>query len=201
MTITHWLGKTLANHMATTDRGLYVPLARDTAVLKSSTDYIPGSFKPVIDPDSNDIKNTIYRLRGNCYETLTYNSVQRSTAITTCQTKSDRLLEMNEYILQKAVKCAYDCLASRIYKLGEASDRARYEEDATDIINAEIGIYVRSVSVSLEMTAADEKKSLLRIKLRMVFKTVIQNGAIEIYLDPRVTDEVVDTTTTVTVED
>ena len=201
MTITHWLAKALATHMSTDDRGLFVPMARDTAILRSSTDYIPGSFKPVIDPDANDIKNTIYRLRGNCYETLTYSSVQRSTAITSCQTNSDRLLEMNEYILQRAVKTAYDTLASRIYKLGEASDRAHYEEDATDIINAQIGDYVRSVSVSLEMTPADEKKSLLRIKLRIVFKTVIQNGAIEIYLDPRVTDEVVDTTTTVTIDE
>ena len=201
MTITHWLAKALANHMATDDRGLFVPMARDTAILRSSVDYIPGSFKPVIDPDANNIKNTIYRLRGNCYETLTYSSVQRSTAITSCQTNSDRLLEMNEFILQRAVKAAYDTLASKIYKLGEATDRAHYEEDATDIIGALIGDYVRSVKVTLEMTPADEKKSLLRIKLRIVFKTVIQNGAIEIYLDPRVTDEVVDTTTTVTVEE
>lgn len=200
MTITHWLAGALTNHMSTEDRNLFVPMARDTAVLKSGTDYIPGSFKPIIDPDSNDIKNTIYRLRGNCYETLTYNSVHRSTAITSCQTNSDRLLEMNEYILQRAVKTAYDVLSSKIYKLGEAADRANYEEDATDIIQAKIGKYVRSVSVSLEMTPADEKKSLLRIKIHIVFKTVIQNGAIEIYLDPRVTDEVV-TTTVVTVVD
>jgi hypothetical protein len=201
MTITHWLSGALTKHMSTEDRNLFVPLARDTAVLKSGIDYIPGTFKPVIDPDANDVKNTIYRLRGNCYETLTYKSVQRSTAITSCQTKSDRLLEMNEYILQKAVKTVYEVLASKIYKLGEATDRANYEEDATDIVNAKIGKYVRSTQVSLEMTPADEKKSLLRIKLRMVFKTVIQNGAIEIYLDPRVTDEVVDTTTTVMVEE
>ena len=200
MTITHWLAGALAAHMANTERGLHAPMARDTAILHSITDYIPGSFKPVIDPDSNDVKNTIYRLRGNCYETLTFNSVQRSTAITSCQTNSDRLLEMNEYILQRAVKDTYDCLASRIYKLGESSDRSQFETDAKDIITADIGDYVRTVSVSLEMTAADERKSLLRIRLRLTFKTVIQNGAIEIYLDPRVTDEVVDTTTTVTID-
>ena len=200
MTITHWLAGALANHMSNAERGLQVPMARDLAVLYSSTDYIPGSFKPVIDPDNNDVKNSIYRLRGNCYETLTFNSVQRSTAITSCQSNSDRLLEMNEYILQRAVKDVYDCLASRIYKLGESSDRSQFETDARDVITADIGNYVRSVSVSLEMTAADERRSLLRIRLRLTFKTVIQNGAIEIYLDPRVTDEVVDTTTAVTTD-
>lgn len=200
MTITHWLAKALPNHMADPDIGLTTPLARDEAILQSSVDYIPGSFKPVIDPDSDDIKNTIYRLRGNCYETLTYRSVQRSTAITSCQSKSDRLLEMNEYILQRAVAIVYRILASKIYKLGEQEDRDRYEEDATDIINEELKGYVRTTSVRFEMTPADEKKSLLRLILHITFKTVIQNGEIKIYLDPRVTDTVT-TTTTVTSSD
>lgn len=198
MTITHWLGKALANHMYDRGVGFSQPLAKDYAILRSTVDYIAGTFKPVIDPDANDVKNQIYKLRGNCYETLTYNSVQRSTAITSCQTKSDRLLEMNEYILQDVVKTTYDVLASKVYKLGEADDRARYEEEASDILENRLSKYVRSISVSLEMTAADEKKSLLRIKVRIVFKTVIQNGAVEIYLDPRVTNE--DTTTTVSTE-
>lgn len=196
MTITHWLAKSLPNHMADPERGLMIPMCRDTAVLRSGADYIPGSFKPVIDPDAHDIKNTIYRLRANCYETLSYNSFHRSTAITSCPSKSDRLLEMNEYILQLAVKTIYDCMASRIYKLGEAEDRNQFEEDTADILDLVIGKYVRSYSVSLEMTPADEKKSLLRIKLHLTFKTIIQNGDVQIYLDPRVTDDVVAVTTT-----
>lgn len=201
MTITHWLAKALPNHMHDPDVGLTTVLARDAAIIQSSTDYIPGSFKPVIDPDSNEIKNTIYRLRGNCYETLNYRSVQRSTAITTCQTNSDRLLEMNEYILHRAVAIVYDILASKIYKLGEQEDRDRYEEDASDIISEELSPYVRSASVAFEMTEADEKKSLLRLILHITFKTVIQNGDIKIYLDPRVVDTVATTTTTKTTTD
>lgn len=201
MSITHWLAKALPNHMADPDNGLTTPMARDVAILQSGVDYISNSFRPVIDPDSDDIKNTIYRLRGNCYETLTYNSVQRSTAITSCQTKSDRLLEMNEYILQRAVAIVYKVLSSKIYKLGEQEDRDRYEEDATDIINAELNNYVKSVSVQFEMTPADQKKSLLRLILHMSFKTVIQNGEIKIYLDPRVTDTVTTVTTSTSDDD
>lgn len=188
-TITHWLAKALPNHMAG-DNTLYgVPLARDEAILKAKTDYITGTFLPVIDPDDDDYKSTLYQLRVNCYQTVNYNSVHRSTAITSCQSKSDRLLEMNEYILQYAVKIAYDLLASKLYKIGEATDRAQYEQDATDIINEKLNKYIRSSSVEFEMTAADEKKSLLRLKLHMVFKTVIQRGELDIYLDPRVTDD------------
>jgi len=187
-TITHWLAKALPNHMASEETIYGLPLARDKAILRTKKDYIRGTFLPVIDPDSDDLKDTLYRLRVNVYETLTYNSVQRSTAITSCQSKSDRLLEMNEYIVQKAIEVGYRLLSSKIYKLGEASDRARYEEDASDILQYELGKYVRSAYLQFEMTSNDEKKSLLRLKIHITFKTVIQRGELELYLDPRVVD-------------
>ena len=190
-TITHWLAKALPNHMASDDTLYGIPMARDLAILRSGRDYLPKTFLPVIDPDSLDVKEKLYQLRVNIYETLTYNSVQRSTAITSCQTYSDRLLEMNEYILQLAVKITYDLLASKLYKLGEASDRDRYEQDASDVIEYKLAKYVREASIEFEMTPADEKKSLLRLKLHMTFKTVIQRGGLEIYLDPRVVDSVI----------
>ena len=185
-TITHWLAQALPNHNASQYTILGLPLARDQAILVSGRDYIRGTFLPVIEPDADDLKETLYRLRVNCYETLAYNSVQRSTAITSCQSNSDRLLEMNEYILQKVVDTAYKLLASKLYKLGEAADRARYEEDAKDILMYQVGNYVRSASLEFEMTTNDEKKSLLRLKVHIVYKTVVQRGELEIYLDPRV---------------
>lgn len=189
VTMTHWLARALPNHYATQDTIYGATLARDTAVLRAKEDYIRGTFLPVIDPDSDDYKETLYKLRVNIYETLTYNSVQRSTAITSCQKKSDRLLEMNEYILQRAVRICYDIMSSKLWKFGEEDDRATYEEDTTKILQTELKKYVRTVSVEFEMTPQDEKKSLLRLKLHMTFKTVIQKGDINIYLDPRVTDE------------
>lgn len=190
MTITHWIAKALPNHMADTSRGLGIPMATDLAILRSKEDYIPGSFKPVIEPDNNDLKEELYALRCNCYQTLNYNSVQRATSITTCtSSKSDRILEMNEYITQRAVKLAYDILSSKMYKLGEDDDRAQYLEDATDIINHKLSGYIKKVTVEFEMTDKDKKKSLLRLKLHIVFKTVVQRGEIDIYLDPRVVEE------------
>jgi hypothetical protein len=188
MTITHWLSKAIPNHFSDETVGLTTPLAKDEAILTAGTDYIPGTFKPIIDPDNADIHESIYRLRGNYYETLSYRSVQRATAITTCSSNSDRLLEMNEYILNRAVAIAYQIMASKLYKLGEDEDRYRYEEDATDILNNSLGAYVNAISVSFEMTQSDKKKSLLRLVLHLTFKTVIQRGEIKIYLDPRVTD-------------
>lgn len=193
VTMTHWLAKAIPNHHATEDTIYGATLARETAVLRAKNDYLRGSFLPVIEPDEDDYKETLYKLRVNIYETLTYNSVQRSTAITSCQTKSDRLLEMNEYILQKAVHICYDIMSSKLYKFGEEEDRSEYEQSANDILKFELKKYVRAVSVEFEMTPQDEKKSLLRLKLHMTFKTVIQKGEIDIYLDPRVTD---DTSTT-----
>lgn len=196
VTMTHWLARALPNHYATQDTIYGATLAREAAVLRSGDDYIRGTFLPVIDPDADDYKETLYRLRVNVYETLTYNSVQRSTAITSCQTKSDRLLEMNEYILQRAVRICYTVMSSKLYKFGEEEDRAQYEQDATEILKIELKKFVRAVSVEFEMTPQDEKKSLLRLKLHMTFKTVIQKGEIDIYLDPRVTDDLTTGVTT-----
>ena len=194
--MTHWLARALPNHYATEDTIYGATLARDTAVLRAKEDYIRGTFLPVIDPDSDDYKETLYKLRVNIYETLTYNSVQRSTAITSCQKKSDRLLEMNEYILQRAVRICYDVMSSKLWKFGEPEDRATYEEDTSKILQTELKKYVRTVSVEFEMTPQDEKKSLLRLKLHLTFKTVIQKGDINIYLDPRVTDDATSGVTT-----
>lgn len=196
VTMTHWLARALPNHYATEDTIYGATLARDTAVLRAKEDYIRGTFLPVIDPDSDDYKETLYKLRVNIYETLTYNSVQRSTAITSCQKKSDRLLEMNEYILQRAVRICYDVMSSKLWKFGEPEDRATYEEDTSKILQTELKKYVRTVSVEFEMTPQDEKKSLLRLKLHLTFKTVIQKGDINIYLDPRVTDDATSGVTT-----
>lgn len=196
VTMTHWLARALPNHYATQDTIYGATLAREAAVLRSGDDYIRGTFLPVIDPDADDYKETLYRLRVNVYETLTYNSVQRSTAITSCQSKSDRLLEMNEYILQRAVRICYTVMSSKLYKFGEEEDRAQYEQDATEILKVELKKFVRAVSVEFEMTPQDEKKSLLRLKLHMTFKTVIQKGDICIYLDPRVTDDLTTGVTT-----
>ncbi len=189
-TITHWLAKAIPNHMATQYTIYGVPLARDMAILKAGTDYVRGSFKPVIDPDANDVKNTLYKLRVNTYETLSYNSVQRSTAITSCQSNSDRLLEMNEYIIHKTINTAYNLIASKLYKFGEEADRARYQRDADSILQHRLGSYVRNVSVEFEMTPSDEKRSLLRLKVHITFKTVVQRGELELYIDPRVVDTV-----------
>lgn len=186
MTITHWLGKQIASHMATPGKGLAQPLAMDFAVLQSPLDYVPGSFKPIIDPDNNDVINTLHRSRVNCYTTSTTTSVQRAHAITSCQEKSDRLIEMNEYITQRTIKILYDILRSKLWKLGEQTDRDDYEEHANDVLKYQIGPYVRSVSANFEMTAKDEKNSLLRLKAHITFKTVVLKGDLILYLDPRV---------------
>lgn len=199
MTITHWLGKHLANHMGTPNKGLAQPMAMSYAVLSSPSDYVPGSFKPTIDPDNDPIIDSLHRLRVNCYTTVTNTSVQRAHAITSCQEKSDRMLEMNEYITQRAIKILYDILRSKLWKLGEQSDRNDYEEQANDVLKYQLGPYVRAVSAKFEMTAQDEKNSLLRLKAHITFKTVVLRGDLILYLDPRVpTTEIGTSTSTIT---
>lgn len=184
MTVTYYLAAKLPTHMSI--RGLTEPMARDNATLVAGVDYIKGTFFPVIDPDSNDAKKVFYRYHANCYESVTRDKVQRAWAITTCQEESDRSDEFNEYILHRGIKIAYDLLNTKIYKIGEESDRQAYQKQAEKEISYQLAAYLRSVSVEFVMSAQDEKQNRMRLKMRMVFKTVIHQGAVEVYLDPRV---------------
>ena len=85
------------------------------------------------------------------------------------------------------------CIRDR-YKIGEETERLAYQTQAEKEISFQLSAYLRSVSVQFVMSAADEKKSIMRLRMRLVFKTVITRGVLEIYLDPR-TGTVTDATT------
>lgn len=187
MTITHWLAGALPYHLST--YGLGTPFARKYAKLAAGDDYIAGSFYPIIDPDDNDTKNTIYKYRANCYESIDRKTVQRSSAITTCQENSDRMEEFNEYILHSAIKIAYSIMNSNIYKMIDEESILAYTEHAEKEISYVLAGLVTNVSVTMESTTADKKKSILRLILHIEFTTVAKYGAVEVYLDPRGTAE------------
>lgn len=180
VTFTYHLASLIPTHLKV--YGLDVPMALENARI---TNAVKGSFLPVIDPDENDIKSALYKLRGNYCETVGYGVYQRGVCITSQKETSDRLDEFNEYILHLAVKIASDIMYSKIYKFGEPDDRTRYQKDANDRLNRELGKYVRSISVNFEMSKDDERRNIMRIVLRIVFKTVVKRGVVEVYLDPR----------------
>jgi hypothetical protein len=186
MTITHWLAKALPTHIGLF--GIGEPFAREAARIVNKTDFVTGTFFPVIDPDDHDIKKEIYKYGANCFETVRFNTFQRSSANTTCKENSDRQEEYNEYIVNKAVTIAHSLLSSKLYKIAEPDDRIRFQEHAQQEVTYQLSKYVRTCSVIFKMSPADEKKKILRIALRLTFKTTTKYGIVEIYLDPRVAD-------------
>ena len=183
MTITHWLSGALPFHLST--YGLSTPFARKYARLVAGTDFIAGSFGPIIDPDDNEVKKAIYKYRANCYESLDRKTVQRSSAITTCQEASDRMEEFNEYIVHKAVKIAYEIMNSNIYNMVDEDSILAYTEHAEKQISFVLGGLVRKVTVNMTSSDADRKKSIMRLVMHIEFNTVAKYGVVEIYLDPR----------------
>ena len=183
MTITHWLAGALPYHLST--YGIGTPFARKYAQLKAGTDYIAGSFLPIIDPDDNETKKEIYKYRANCYESLDRKTVQRSSAITTCQELSDRMEEFNEYILHAAIKIAYEIMNSNIYKMIDEESILAYAEHAEKEISYVLAGLVENVKIDMRSDDADKKRSILRLVLHIEFATVAKYGAIEVYLDPR----------------
>ena len=167
--------------------GLGIPLAMSNARTQSG-DVIAGSFLPVIDPDDNDIKKVLYNYRMNYYETVRYNVFQRGVANNTQAAITDRMDEFNNYVVNLAVQTARSVMYGHLYNFAEPSDRARYQTQTNRIFADTVGRFVRSCTIEYEMTKDDEKKNILRLKIRIVFKTVVKRGIIEVYLDPRVTD-------------
>ena len=180
VTTTYYIAGRLPHHFKT--RGLNTPMVLEDARI---TNAVRGSFQPVIDPDEDDIKAEFYKLRGNYYETVKHGVYQRGCCITTQQTTSDRLDEFNEYILQLAVKKAVEIMRAKIYKFGEPDDRANYKALANQSLQHLLGPLVRSISVDFTMSKTDERRNIMRIVLRIVYKTVVKRGIVEIYLDPR----------------
>lgn len=187
MTITHWFAKAFVNHVSL--YGIGEPFARERAKISNSSDFISGSFLPVIDPDEHDIKKEIYKYGANCYETVKFNVFQRSSAITSYKANSDRCEEFNEYITHRAIRIAHDLLASKLYKIAEEDDRKRFTEEAERVIKFKLAGLVKTCSVEFKMSKSDMKKNILRIVLRLSFYTVAKYGICEVYLDPRVVEE------------
>ena len=180
VTITYYLAERIPVHFKTL--GIGEPMVRENAIV---TEAVPGSFLPVIDPIDDSIKKQIYLLRGNCYEAIKYNTYQRTTAITSQIETSDRSDEFNDYILQLAVRTAEDILNKKLYKLAEEEDRIRYQTEAERLVKYILGGFIRSVKVEFVMSAEDELRQILRLRIRIVFKTVVKRGIVEVYIDPR----------------
>ena len=180
VTTTYNIAKLLPTHVAT--YGLGTPFVMQNARI---TDAIKGSFGPLINPNNDELKNKLYKLRVNYYENVSRNVYQRSTAITSQASITDRSDEFNEYILHLAAITCEDLLRGNLYNLAEEADRARYQSAATDVLNVKIGNLVRNMSVSYDMSALDEMNNLLRIKLQLTFRTIVKRGIVEIYINPR----------------
>lgn len=184
MTITHWFAKAFPTHIMV--NGIGEPFAKTNARITNVTDFISGTFFPIIDPDEHEIKKQIYKYGANCYETVKHNIFQRSSAITSYKVASDRVDEFNEYITQRAVKLTHDLLSSKLYHIAEDADRARFTDDAVRVLDYHLSGLVKTVSVEFVSSAADKKRNILRLRLRLTFKTVSKYGIGEVYLDPRV---------------
>ena len=187
MSITHWFAKAFPNHVRV--YGIGEPFAREKARLSNSEDFISNTFFPVIDPDDNDIKKQIYKYGANCYETVRYNVFQRSSAITTCKEKSDRVDEFNELITERAIGIAHSLLSSKIYHISEDEDRARFTEEAQRTVEYELAGLVKTCTVEFKMSTSDKKRNILRIVMHLTFYTVAKYGIVEVYLDPRVSED------------
>lgn len=184
VTMTHFISKALPAHLVIP--GIDKAFARSYATLKAGTDFIAGSFYPMIDPDDHETKKLFDMYSANCYEALNRTTIQRASAITTCKnTKVDRSDEFNEYILNRAVRIAYEIMNSNIYNIIDEESVLAYSEHAKKQIEFKLAGLVRNVKIEMTSDSVDKKKSILRLVLHIEFNTVCKYGVINVILDPR----------------
>ena len=145
---------------------------------------IKGSLVPVLDESDEDIKEKLYDLRLNYYEAIAENVFARGIQQTAQNDESDLSEENNMIMLLEIKEIAERETIARRYNFAEPEDRAQYG----DVLNERIKPYresVRSIDVFYDMTAEEERRSIIHCYIQLTFKTMIKSSIIEINVNSR----------------
>lgn len=183
VTVTFFFARMLPNHFK--NYGPHIPFVGETYA--TLTGAINGSLKPVVDADDLEMKEKLYNLRLNYFQSLSENTFVRGTQTTSQNKWSDLSEENNMRVLLEMKRKLEDMCASLIYDFAEAEDRKRFTEDANRLFaNGYVGIKVRSAEVKFEMSPFEEERNILHCYLAVVFRTMAKRVIVEIDINRRV---------------
>jgi hypothetical protein len=152
----------------------------------SLTGAIKNTLKPVIDADDLDIKEQLYDLRLNYFQSLSEDTYVRGTQTTSQNIWSDLSEENNMHTLLEVKRKIETLVSSLAYNFSEATERARFTSDAQRLLAPDAGIKYREANVVFNMNAWEEERSILHCYLDMTFRTISKRAIIEIDINKRV---------------
>lgn len=181
VTITYFYAMDIPRHFI--EKGRHDPYAASKAKLYG---HIKNSVRPIIDADELALKNEIYENRVNVFECTGENQFQRVSCLTSQLIWSDLSEESNMHTLFRIKRTLEDYISTQAYNLVEEDDRRQLTEAATRLFENEIGVTIRSLDVSFNMTPYEEERSIVHAYVSVIFKTIGKRYTIEMDINKRV---------------
>lgn len=182
VTMTYFLASELTRHVCTV--GAHIPFTGEHYA--KLTGHIPNSLCPIVDVDDLELKEQLYELRMNYFESIAENTYVRATQSTSQNIWSDLSEESNVLLLKEMQYLLEDLTYSLTYNFASAEDRARYTEDATRLLEPFKNGKVSNLEVFFDMTAWEEERSILHCYLAITYRGIAKRGIIEIDVNKRV---------------
>lgn len=164
--------------------GNHIPFVGETYA--TVTGALKNTLKPLVDADDLEVKEQLYNLRLNYFQTLAENVYVRGTQGTSQNIWSDLSEENNMHVLLEMKRKIENMVSGLTYDFAEVEDRTRFTETATRIIEPYIGQKVRSAVVEFSMSPYEEERSILHCNLAVVYRTINKRQIIEIDINKRV---------------
>ena len=181
VTMTYDLACNLAKHID--EHGLNIPYTGELyATLKGA---VRNSLVPILDECDEELKEKLYDLRLNYYEAIADNVFARGTQQTAQDIETDLSEENNMIVTFEIKDIAERETISRRYNFAEPNDRRLFTEMLNERIR-HVREMVREVKVFYDMTAEEEKRSIIHCYIEVIFKTMAKSSIIEININKRV---------------
>jgi hypothetical protein len=181
VTITFLYALLLPNHIL--GFGAQTPFVGERSLLVGN---VKNTLLPLVDADDLDIKEELYKLRLNYYQTVGEHRYVRGTQ-STAQAATSDLSEVNNMLVLLEIKREIEDLISTLeYNFAEPEDRQRFTDAADRAISKYRGLKVREAIVDFRMSQYEEDRQILHCYLSVVFKTMAKRSIVEIDVNRRV---------------
>lgn len=178
VTGTYWLAAAYPQNFAN-NGAKHIPLAGNNYGVM--TGFIPNTIYPVFDEDiDSTIMDELVDLHVNFARINANQNVIRATQ-TTAQTKATNLSELsNEFILLD-IKRDCEKLCTRFeFNFSEASDIARFNTLASNLLNSYAYAQVRSIAAHFDKNAWEAERGILHMYVEFIHRDLVKTTIIEI---------------------
>lgn len=178
VTGTYWLAAALPSHFAE-DGAKHIPLAGNNYGVISG--YITNSVYPVFDEDVDSAAmDELADMHVNFTKLNANQDVVRATQ-TTCQSTTSNLSELNNVFILLDIKRDCEKLCTKFeFNFSEASDIARFNAVARDLLNGYADAQVRSISAKFDKNSWEAERGILHLYVEFVHKDLVKISIIEI---------------------